>query len=84
MAERYVAGEEGVNRLIGLIKTFVELGGNMLTISIADTETLLKAQKNPEDYKDLRVRMGGWSAYFTMLSKEQQEHHIKKSEGGIF
>lgn len=84
MAERYVAGEEGINRLIGLIKTFVELGGNMLTISIADTETLLKAQKNPEDYKDLRVRMGGWSAYFTMLSKEQQEHHIKKSEGGIF
>ncbi len=84
MAERYVAGEEGVNRLIGLIKTFVELGGNMLTVSVADTETLLKAQKNPEDFKDLRVRMGGWSAYFTMLSKEQQDHHIKKSEGGIF
>ena len=33
-------------------------------------------------YKDLRVRMGGWSAYFTMLSKEQQEHHIRRAEGG--
>ncbi|HEY5584335.1 MAG TPA: pyruvate formate lyase family protein [Ruminiclostridium sp.] len=84
MAERYVAGEEGINRLMGLLKTFVELGGNMLTISVADTETLQRAQKKPEDYKDLRVRMGGWSAYFTMLSKEQQDHHIKKSEGGIF
>ena len=56
----------------------------MLTISVADVQTLLKAQEHPEEYRDLRVRMGGWSAYFTMLSKEQQEHHIRKSMGGFF
>lgn len=71
-------------RLVGLMDTFTQLGGNLLTISVADSETLRDAQKHPENYKDLRVRMGGWSAYFTMLSKEQQEHHIKKSESGFF
>jgi formate C-acetyltransferase len=84
MAERYVAGEEGTKRLVGLIKSFTELKGNMLTISVADTAVLKEAQKNPEKYRDLRVRMGGWSAYFTMLSPEQQAHHIKKSESGFF
>jgi formate C-acetyltransferase len=84
MAERYVAGEEGTNRLVGLLKSFTELKGNMLTISVADVSTLREAQKHPEKYKDLRVRMGGWSAYFTMLSPEQQAHHIRKSEAGFF
>jgi formate C-acetyltransferase len=84
LAERYTVGEEGTNRLVGLIKSFTELNGNMLTISVADVSTLKDAQKNPGKYKDLRVRMGGWSAYFTMLSKEQQEHHIRKSEAGFF
>ena len=84
MAGQYVQGEEGTKRLVGLMDTFTQLGGNLLTISVADSETLRDAQKHPENYKDLRVRMGGWSAYFTMLSKEQQEHHIKKSESGFF
>lgn len=84
MAGQYVQGEEGTNRLVGLMDSFSQLGGNLMTISVADSETLRDAQKHPENYKDLRVRMGGWSAYFTMLSKEQQEHHIKKSEAGFF
>ena len=78
LSEKLVASEEGMKRLIGLIKSFISLGGNMMTITIADTELLKKAQENPEQYRDLRVRMGGWSAYFTMLSKEQQEYHIQK------
>lgn len=82
MSEKSVAGEEGTQRLIGLIKTFVEMGCNLMTISVADVETLRKAQQEPEKYADLRVRMGGWSAYFTMLSKEQQELHIQKSAAG--
>lgn len=84
MSEQYVKGEEGTRRLIGIMDTFVEMGGNLLTISVADAQILKAAQKNPEQYKDLRVRMGGWSAYFTMLSPEQQEHHIKKAEAGFF
>ncbi|MCL2772843.1 MAG: hypothetical protein FWD71_05785 [Oscillospiraceae bacterium] len=77
------AGEltpEGRARLTGLLKSFVNLHGNMLTLSVADTSVLREAQKKPENYRDLRVRMGGWSAYFIMLSAEQQEHHIMKQE----
>lgn len=84
MAEQYVKGQEGTRRLVGIMDTFVEMGGNLLTISVADAHILRDAQKNPEQYKDLRVRMGGWSAYFTMLSPEQQEHHIRKAEAGFF
>lgn len=84
LSSQYIKGEDGTVRMIGLMKSFTELGGNLLTISVADTETLRDAQKHPENYRDLRVRMGGWSAYFTMLSPEQQEHHIRKSEAGFF
>lgn len=77
---RYVSGPDGAQRLSGLLRSFVELGGNMLTLTVADTETLRRAQREPEKYPTLRVRMGGWSAYFTMLSKEQQDHHIQKQE----
>lgn len=84
LAGQYVQGEEGTVRIVGLMDSFIQLGGNLLTVSVADSETLRDAQKHPENYRDLRVRMGGWSAYFTMLSKEQQEHHIRKSEAGFF
>ena len=79
-----VAGDEGTGRLAGVIRAFAELGGNIMTITVADAETFRQAQLHPESYRDLRVRMGGWSAYFTMLSREQQEHHIAKSETGAF
>ena len=84
LSARSVEGEDGEGRLVGLLKTFRDLGGNLMTITVADTETLRAAQKEPAAYRDLRVRMGGWSAFFTMLSPEQQEYHIKKSEGGVF
>jgi choline trimethylamine-lyase len=84
MPERYVAGDVGTARLVGLLKSFAELKGNMLTVSVADAGVLRQAQKHPENYRDLRGRMGGWSACFTMLSKEQQDYHIRKSESGVF
>jgi len=80
VSAKHVSGKEGRERLTGLLKSFVNLGGNMLTLSVADTAILREAQKKPENYRDLRVRMGGWSAYFTMLSDKQQEHHISKQE----
>jgi len=80
LSGRQVEGEEGLIRLMGVVKGFVELGGNMLTLTVADTAELREAQRHPERYRDLRVRMGGWSAYFTMLSRDQQDHHIAKQE----
>jgi formate C-acetyltransferase len=80
LSARQAEGEDGLNRLMGVVKGFVAMGGNMLTLTVADTDILRRAQLHPEQYRDLRVRMGGWSAYFTMLSKEQQDHHIAKQD----
>ena len=80
LAGRLVRGPEGTARMAALVRAFVETGGSMLTLTVADTETLRAAQREPEKYRSLRVRMGGWCAYFTMLSREQQEHHIRRQE----
>jgi formate C-acetyltransferase len=76
-----VTGDEGTQRMVGLLRSFVETGGNMMTLTVVDTEELRAAQITPEQYRSLRVRMGGWCAYFTMLSREQQDHHIRRQEG---
>jgi choline trimethylamine-lyase len=81
LARRLVEGDEGTARMAALVRSFVETGGAMMTLTVADTEELRAAQREPEKYKSLRVRMGGWCAYFTMLSHEQQEHHIRRQEG---
>lgn len=74
-----IIGEEGLNRMVGLIKAFKELGGLMLTLTGVSKEKLLDAQKNPEKYRSLRVRLGGFSAYFTMLTKEMQDSIIQRT-----
>jgi len=76
-------GEEGTRRLSALIKTFLELGGNMMTLTITSAEELRQAIEHPENYRGLRVRMGGWSAYFTLLSKESQMLHLKRVEHNL-
>jgi pyruvate-formate lyase len=80
LARRLVQGPEGTQRMSGLIRGFVDSGGSIMTLTVVDTEELRAAQREPEKYKSLRVRMGGWCAYFTMLSHEQQAHHIRRQE----
>jgi formate C-acetyltransferase len=81
IARRLVEGDEGTDRMAALIRSFVDTGGTMMTLTVADTEELRAAQREPDNYRSLRVRMGGWCAYFTMLSGEQQEHHIRRQDG---
>jgi formate C-acetyltransferase len=75
-------GKAGVERLRAFIQAFIALGGNMLTVTVTDVEVLRKAMADPMAYRGLRVRMGGWSAYFVALSREQQLLHIAKVEHG--
>ena len=82
LARRLVEGDAGTGRMVALLRSFVETGGAMMTLTVADTEELRAAQREPERHRSLRVRMGGWCAYFTMLSREQQEHHIRRQGGG--
>jgi formate C-acetyltransferase len=71
-------GQEGLGHLMSFVKAFLQTGGTILNIALNDVETLKRAQQNPERYKSLRVRMGGWSAYFVLLDKENQDHHIAR------
>jgi formate C-acetyltransferase len=80
LSRKLVEGEEGTGRMSGLVRGFIDTRGAMMTLTVADTEELRAAQKDPVKYRSLRVRMGGWCAYFTMLSSEQQAHHIRRQE----
>ncbi len=71
-------GEDGLHRLMSLVKAFLQTKGTILNIALNDVETLKKAQQHPEQYQNLRVRMGGWSAYFVLLDKRNQDHHIAR------
>ena len=73
-----VKGEPGIQRLSALIKSYMELGGVMLSVTGVNHELLEDAQKHPEKYPGLRVRLGGLSAYFVGLGKEQQDVIIRK------
>lgn len=75
--------EKGTQRLTGLIKSFIDLGGNMITLSVTDVEELKRAMKEPEKYRHLRVRMGGWTAYWVMLDEETQRLHLQRIEQGL-
>jgi pyruvate-formate lyase len=75
-------GEAGVDRLVGLIRSFCDLGGQILTVTSNNLETLRDAQANPEKHRDLRVRMGGLSAYFVAMAPMQQENIIRRFERG--
>lgn len=76
-------GEEGTTRIMGLIKVLLQEGGNMMTLTITSADELRKAMAEPEKYRGLRVRMGGWSAYFVLLSKASQAIHLKRVEHGF-
>ncbi|MDP3791528.1 MAG: pyruvate formate lyase family protein [Candidatus Omnitrophota bacterium] len=66
--------------LISLVKVFCQKGGCVLNINILDKQKLLDAQKHPDRYKDLIVRVWGFSYYFVLLSKEMQDHVIARAQ----
>jgi len=75
-------GQAGTDRLVALIHAFVSLGGNMMTLTVTDAEELRNAMREPEKYRHLRVRMGGWTAYFCQLGREQQELQLRRAIHG--
>ncbi len=81
-AGSHLRGEAGTDRLAAFIQVFIAMGGNMLTLTVTDVEELKRAMLEPMNYRGLRVRMGGWTAYFVALSPEQQRLHISKVEHG--
>lgn len=73
-------GENAVEVLSGLLRSFVALGGFFLQIDTVDKATLIEAQKHPENYRSLSVRISGWNARFATLSKEWQDMVIQRAK----
>lgn len=78
-APNQMSGENEDN-VLTLIRTFIERKGMEIQLNCISNETLLDAQKNPENYRDLLVRVSGFSAYFTHLPKEVQQEVIDRNE----
>jgi formate C-acetyltransferase len=74
------SSEEAILRLKDLIITFLQRGGFETQINVLDHNILLEARQNPEAYRDLIVRIGGYTDYFTRLSPEMQEEIILRTE----
>lgn len=72
--------EQDQKNFIALLRAEEEMGGYHVQFNVVDTETLLDAQKNPEEYSDLLVRVAGYSAYFTELRPEAQQAIIDRTE----
>ena len=75
-----VAGEEGLNNMAALVKTYFSMDGHHIQFNVIDRKILLEAQRNPEEYKDLIVRVAGYSDHFNNLSKALQDEIIERTE----
>ncbi len=78
-----VAGEEGLNHMADLVRTYFDMDGHHIQFNVVGRETLLAAQKNPEEYRDLIVRVAGYSDYFRNLDKPLQDEIIERTEQGF-
>ncbi len=78
-----VSNDEGVDKVSDMTRSYFENGGMEIQYNIVDTATLRRAQEHPEDYKDLVVRIAGYSAYFVDMGKDLQEDIIARTENQL-
>jgi pyruvate formate-lyase/glycerol dehydratase family glycyl radical enzyme len=74
---------EHIEKLAALLRAYNEVGGTALQINVIDSETLRDAQKNPDAYSNLLVRVTGYNAFFTQIGRELQEEIIKRTEHSL-
>ncbi|MCU0365744.1 MAG: glycyl radical protein [Bacteroidales bacterium] len=76
--------DDDIRKLGQLIRSYFTLGGHHVQFNIVDTATLLAAQASPEDYRDLMVRMAGYSDYFNDMNADLQREVIERTENDSF
>ncbi len=79
-----LAGEAGLENFVALVQTYFEMKGSHMQFNVVSRETLIDAQKNPDKYRSLVVRVAGYSALFTTLSKSLQDDIINRTEQAAF
>ena len=75
-----VKNDEKMDRMVSLLRTFCETGGNLVQFNFASNAVLRAAQKDPDQYRDLLVRVATYSAFFVELGPETQEDIINRNE----
>lgn len=76
--------DNDINKLCALIRSYFMLGGHHIQFNVVDTKTLLDAQKHPEDYRDLLVRVAGYSDYFNDMNADLQYDVIMRTANESF
>lgn len=72
--------EYSIKKVAQLVKAFIHMGGHQLQLNAVNTQLLKDAQLHPERHRSLVVRIWGWSAYFTELDKEYQDHVLRRQQ----
>ena len=83
LSPRDLEGDSGLQRLVDLLKTYVALRGEQLQVTVVDADTLQRALKEPDLYRDLVVRVAGFTAYFVTLTPALQQEIITRAEAEI-
>ncbi len=78
-----IRGEKGLEIMYTVLATFIKRGGHAMHINVFDAETLKEAQKHPEKYQDLQIRVCGWSVLWNQINKPEQDGFIKQAESLI-
>ena len=78
-----LSGEKGLDNFVALIRSYFDQKGSHMQFNVVDRETLLDAQAHPDQYRHLVVRVAGYSALFTTLSKSLQDDIIRRTEQGF-
>jgi len=74
-----LATEEGIEKLGQLVRVYFAMGGHHIQFNVVDADTLRRAQERPAEYRDLIVRVAGYSDYFCDLQRELQEEIISRT-----
>ena len=75
--------EQGIQNFLALLKGYFDKKGFQMQINVVDKATLLEAQHTPENYRDLMVRVAGYSAYFVSIDKDLQNDIIRRTEHNV-
>jgi len=80
LSDTMFRNDDAIRKCAMFVKSFMDLGGHQMQINAVNRDRLLDAQKHPENYRNLIVRVWGWSGYFVELNEVYQNHIIKRAE----
>jgi formate C-acetyltransferase len=79
-----LSDEEGLDKLAHLVRSYFKLDGHHIQFNVVNADILRQAQKHPEKYRDLIVRVAGYSDYFIDIGEDLQNEIIKRTEHQSF